>query len=125
MPKLKTKSGAKKRFRFTANGKIKHGQTRKYSNQPHAQPATSRSRKIEASGDSSRAPKRYSARRRHCKSSAGAALIFGDRIMETEYFVSRYVIGAGWERRAHRRYAPHSGPGWMWPGRSGYWSFCA
>jgi len=29
MPKLKTKSGAKKRFRFTANGKIKHGQTRK------------------------------------------------------------------------------------------------
>jgi large subunit ribosomal protein L35 len=29
MPKLKTKSGAKKRFRFTANGKIKHGQTGK------------------------------------------------------------------------------------------------
>jgi large subunit ribosomal protein L35 len=29
MPKLKTKSGAKKRFRFTATGKIKHGQTRK------------------------------------------------------------------------------------------------
>jgi len=29
MPKLKTKSGAKKRFRFTASGKIKHGQTRK------------------------------------------------------------------------------------------------
>ena len=29
MPKLKTKSSAKKRFRFTATGKIKHGQTRK------------------------------------------------------------------------------------------------
>jgi len=29
MPKLKTKSGAKKRFRFTANGKIKAGQTGK------------------------------------------------------------------------------------------------
>jgi large subunit ribosomal protein L35 len=25
MPKMKTKSGAKKRFRFTAAGKIKHG----------------------------------------------------------------------------------------------------
>lgn len=25
MPKLKTKSGAKKRFKFTAKGKIKHG----------------------------------------------------------------------------------------------------
>ena len=25
MPKMKTKSGAKKRFRFTASGKIKHG----------------------------------------------------------------------------------------------------
>jgi large subunit ribosomal protein L20 len=29
MPKMKTKSSAKKRFRFTATGKIKHGQTRK------------------------------------------------------------------------------------------------
>ena len=29
MPKLKTKSGAKKRFRFTAGGKIKHGQAGK------------------------------------------------------------------------------------------------
>ncbi len=29
MPKLKTKSGAKKRFKFTATGKIKHGVTRK------------------------------------------------------------------------------------------------
>jgi len=29
MPKLKTKSGAKKRFRFTASGKIKHGQAGK------------------------------------------------------------------------------------------------
>ena len=29
MPKMKTKSGAKKRFRFTATGKIKHGQTGK------------------------------------------------------------------------------------------------
>ena len=29
MPKMKTKSGAKKRFRFTANGKIKTGQTGK------------------------------------------------------------------------------------------------
>jgi large subunit ribosomal protein L35 len=29
MPKLKTISGAKKRFRFTANGKIKAGQTGK------------------------------------------------------------------------------------------------
>ena len=28
MPKLKTKSGAKKRFKFTATGKIKHGQAR-------------------------------------------------------------------------------------------------
>jgi large subunit ribosomal protein L35 len=26
MPKMKTKSGAKKRFKFTATGKIKHGQ---------------------------------------------------------------------------------------------------
>ena len=26
MPKMKTKSGAKKRFRFSANGKIKTGQ---------------------------------------------------------------------------------------------------
>ena len=25
MPKMKTKSGAKKRFRITATGKIKHG----------------------------------------------------------------------------------------------------
>ncbi|TQL17844.1 LSU ribosomal protein L35P [Zymomonas mobilis] len=25
MPKLKTKSGVKKRFKFTANGKVKHG----------------------------------------------------------------------------------------------------
>ena len=29
MPKLKTKSGAKKRFRFTAKGKIKTGQAGK------------------------------------------------------------------------------------------------
>src|SRR5438477_9467471 len=29
MPKLKTKSGAKKRFKFTANGKLKHGQAGK------------------------------------------------------------------------------------------------
>jgi large subunit ribosomal protein L35 len=29
MPKLKTKSGAKKRFRFTATGKIKAGQAGK------------------------------------------------------------------------------------------------
>ena len=29
MPKLKTKSSAKKRFRFTANGKVKAGQTGK------------------------------------------------------------------------------------------------
>ena len=29
MPKMKTKSGAKKRFRFTATGKIKVGQTGK------------------------------------------------------------------------------------------------
>ena len=29
MPKMKTKSGAKKRFKFTASGKIKTGQTGK------------------------------------------------------------------------------------------------
>lgn len=29
MPKLKTKSGAKKRFRLTAKGKVKHGQAGK------------------------------------------------------------------------------------------------
>jgi large subunit ribosomal protein L35 len=29
MPKMKTKSGAKKRFRFTATGKVKTGQTGK------------------------------------------------------------------------------------------------
>jgi large subunit ribosomal protein L35 len=29
MPKLKTKSSAKKRFRFTASGKVKHGQVGK------------------------------------------------------------------------------------------------
>jgi large subunit ribosomal protein L35 len=29
MPKMKTKSSAKKRFRFTAGGKIKHGQAGK------------------------------------------------------------------------------------------------
>ncbi len=29
MPKMKTKSGAKKRFKFTANGKIKTGQANK------------------------------------------------------------------------------------------------
>jgi large subunit ribosomal protein L35 len=29
MPKMKTKSGAKKRFRFTATGKLKHGQAYK------------------------------------------------------------------------------------------------
>jgi large subunit ribosomal protein L35 len=29
MPKMKTKSSAKKRFRFTASGKIKHGQAGK------------------------------------------------------------------------------------------------
>jgi large subunit ribosomal protein L35 len=29
MPKMKTKSGAKKRFKLTANGKIKHGQVGK------------------------------------------------------------------------------------------------
>jgi large subunit ribosomal protein L35 len=29
MPKMKTKSGAKKRFKFTANGKIKTGQAGK------------------------------------------------------------------------------------------------
>jgi len=29
MPKLKTKSSAKKRFKFTASGKIKHGQAGK------------------------------------------------------------------------------------------------
>ena len=29
MSKLKTKSSAKKRFKFTANGKIKHGQAGK------------------------------------------------------------------------------------------------
>jgi large subunit ribosomal protein L35 len=29
MPKLKTKSSAKKRFRITASGKIKHGQAGK------------------------------------------------------------------------------------------------
>ena len=29
MPKMKTKSGAKKRFRFTASGKVKKGQAGK------------------------------------------------------------------------------------------------
>jgi large subunit ribosomal protein L35 len=29
MPKMKTKSGAKKRFKLTAKGKIKHGQVGK------------------------------------------------------------------------------------------------
>ncbi len=29
MPKMKTKSGAKKRFKFTAKGKVKTGQTGK------------------------------------------------------------------------------------------------
>jgi large subunit ribosomal protein L35 len=29
MPKLKTKSGAKKRFKMTASGKVKHGQAGK------------------------------------------------------------------------------------------------
>jgi large subunit ribosomal protein L35 len=29
MPKMKTKSSAKKRFRFTATGKVKHGVTGK------------------------------------------------------------------------------------------------
>ncbi len=29
MPKMKTKSGAKKRFKFTAKGKVKHGQVGK------------------------------------------------------------------------------------------------
>jgi len=29
MPKMKTKSSAKKRFKFTASGKIKHGQAGK------------------------------------------------------------------------------------------------
>ena len=29
MPKMKTKSGAKKRFKMTATGKIKHGQAGK------------------------------------------------------------------------------------------------
>ena len=29
MPKLKTKSGAKKRLKFTASGKLKHGQAGK------------------------------------------------------------------------------------------------
>ena len=29
MPKMKTKSGAKKRFKLTASGKVKAGQTRK------------------------------------------------------------------------------------------------
>ena len=29
MPKLKTKSSAKKRFKFTARGKLKHGQANK------------------------------------------------------------------------------------------------
>jgi large subunit ribosomal protein L35 len=29
MSKMKTKSGAKKRFKLTANGKVKHGQTGK------------------------------------------------------------------------------------------------
>lgn len=29
MPKMKTKSGAKKRFKFTATGKIKHGKAYK------------------------------------------------------------------------------------------------
>lgn len=29
MPKLKTKSGAKKRLKFTAGGKLKHGQAGK------------------------------------------------------------------------------------------------
>jgi large subunit ribosomal protein L35 len=29
MPKLKTKSSAKKRFKFSANGKLKHGQAYK------------------------------------------------------------------------------------------------
>ncbi|MGQ0740714.1 MAG: 50S ribosomal protein L35 [Alphaproteobacteria bacterium] len=29
MPKLKSKSGAKKRYRFTAKGRVRHGQTGK------------------------------------------------------------------------------------------------
>ena len=29
MPKMKTKSGAKKRFKLTAKGKVKHGQAGK------------------------------------------------------------------------------------------------
>lgn len=32
MPKMKTKSGAKKRFRLTANGKVKRGQVGKNHN---------------------------------------------------------------------------------------------
>ena len=31
MPKLKTKSGVKKRFKFTATGKVKHGAVKKWA----------------------------------------------------------------------------------------------
>ena len=42
MPKMKTKSGAKKRFKFTANGKIKTGQTGKRHRQISNSPARTR-----------------------------------------------------------------------------------
>ena len=43
MPKMKTKSGAKKRFKFTANGKIKTrqvGKRHRLINNSTARPAT-------------------------------------------------------------------------------------
>ena len=50
MPKMKTKSGAKKRFKFTANGKIKHGQAGKrhrlISNSNAHDPRTARHRAL-------------------------------------------------------------------------------
>ena len=42
MPKMKTKSGAKKRFKFTANGKIKTGQVGKRHRLINNSPARTR-----------------------------------------------------------------------------------
>ena len=52
MPKMKTHSGAKKRFRFTGTGKLMHPQAAKMHLTPHT--ATTRPRRL--AGDAVLAP---------------------------------------------------------------------
>jgi len=70
MPKLKTKSGAKKRFKVTATGKVKHGQRGK--RHMMIRRTAKQIRNLRGTGSSSR-PTAITSRSTFCRTADGPA----------------------------------------------------